>query len=75
MKKIVFCLIMALGFSAFAKTVDYETFCIRVKQKYSGVEYISYEVYENFNGDVDTFLKYLENNPQCYGEDESVFQD
>jgi hypothetical protein len=52
-------------FSVSAKSVDWETFQIEVKNKYEWVDYVAYSVYVKWQGDVEAFLNYLEVNGQC----------
>jgi len=65
MKKILVIILSLVCFSAYAKTVDWATFQKEVRNKYEWVDYISYSVYEEWNGDVEAYLKYLEENGQC----------
>jgi hypothetical protein len=65
MKKIFVIVLSLVCFSAYAETVDWATFQKEVKNKYEWVDYIGYSVYEEWNGDVEAYLKYLEENGQC----------
>lgn len=51
-----------------AETKDYETFCTDLMMNFEGVEFVSYDVYKQWNGDSDAFIKFYTENGQCYGE-------
>lgn len=62
MKK--FLIIIGLLFvSTFAFADTWAEFEAKVLAKFPWVEYVSYEVYEQWNGDTDAFLEYLYYNP------------
>jgi hypothetical protein len=66
MKKILSVIVLTMAcFSVSAKSVDWETFQIEVKNKYEWVDYVAYSVYVKWQGDVEAFLNYLEVNGQC----------
>ena len=66
MKKIMIILFACCSF-VFAE--DWETFQIDVATRFENVE-VSYDTYLKFNGDSKEFIKTLEENPICYGDDD-----
>lgn len=61
-------LALAVVSQLFAEPKDYETFCIDLMTHYEGVEFVSYEVYKQWNGDSAAFIKYYDENGRCYNE-------
>lgn len=66
MKKILIVLMFALiGCSAFAKSLDYESFCMKILNKWNWIEYVAQETWEYWQGDADAFIQYYTENPFC----------
>lgn len=66
MKKFLIVLIFALiGCSAFAESLDYERFCMKIHNKWNWIEYVAQETYEYWQGDADAFIQYYTENPVC----------
>lgn len=72
MKKIAFLAAVFMALVAvddvYAETKDYETFCTDLMMHFDGVEFVSYDVYKQWNGDSDAFIKFYSESGQCYGE-------
>ena len=66
MKKFLIVLMFALiGCSAFAESLDYERFCMKIRNKWNWIEYVAQEVYEYWQGDADAFIQHYTENPIC----------
>ena len=66
MKKFLIVLMFALiGCSAFAESVDWETFQQKIFAEYPWRDYVAYSTYERWNGDADAFIQYHIENPVC----------
>lgn len=59
---------MLLIGAAFVFADDFEEFSFKIMKAFPGVEYVSQEIWEKWEGNSEAFINYYIENGQCYGE-------
>lgn len=62
MKKFLIVLLSLVSVSVFAEQLDFERFSMKVLKEFPQIDYVSYNVWENWNGDAEAFIKYYKEN-------------
>lgn len=65
MKKVLIILMLLCAASVFAD--NYDEFAFKIMNAFN-IDYVSQEVWEEWQGDSEAFIKYYTENGQCYGE-------
>lgn len=65
MKKILMVIFSVLTFSLYAEQLDFDQFQEKVLEAFPQVEYVSCDVWKEWKGNADAFIKFYEENGQC----------